>query len=145
MAKVRLPQSVYNKSNQFPGSGAGMSIEQLRAYTKDQKKIKGFRFAIPVSVSLQNLQLPGEARFLLGFKIFTATQPFLVGFSILLNNEQIVDNANVNMLNILSIASNNQQEYLKIHRMLSGQDTLTIQFDNQDVAAYDAHLMAFYL
>ena len=135
----------YNQTNQFPGKTKTNTIEQIRKWTKEQKKIKGFNFTIAIGNSIQNLQLPGEARFLLGFKIFTSTPPSMVDFSIILNNEQMIDGANINVMNILPTAGNNYQEYLPINRQLSGQDTLDISFRNNDGAAYLSTLMAFYL
>lgn len=145
MRNVRIPATPYTKANQFPGLDSGKTMEQIRKWTKNQKKLKGFNFNVVSGTAVENLSLPGEARFLLGFKCRTDAAPTDVDFTILLNNEQIIETANLNIINMLPAGSNNQQEYLPIGRMLSGQDTLTINFRNGDGVSYNVALIAFYL
>ena len=139
---------VFPQNVQFPGSTYGAKLSTVRRLVSKQKKIKGYRFTVPTGNSTQTLQLPGEAKLLLGLKLYNenTTSP-VVDFtlSMLVNNEKIVDTVHTAQFDANPINSNQQQEYLAINRPLAGQDTINVEFTNNDANATVTVLHVFYL
>jgi len=139
---------VFPQNVQFPGSTYGAKLSTVRRLVSKQKKIKGYRFTVPTGNSTQTLQLPGEAKLLLGLKLYNenTTSP-VVDFtlSMLVNNEKIVDTVHTAQFDANPTNSNQQQEYLAINRPLAGQDTINVEFTNNDANATVTVLHVFYL
>ena len=139
---------VFPQNVQFPGSTYGAKLSTVRRLVSKQKKIKGYRFTVPTGNSTQTLQLPGEAKLLLGLKLYNenTTAP-VVDFtlSMLVNNEKIVDTVHTAQFDANPTNSNQQQEYLAINRPLAGQDTINVEFTNNDANATVTVLHVFYL
>lgn len=137
MALINTPQ--------FPGQQMGKaSIEQVRSLIKRQKRLKGFSHISTVGVSEINLDLSGTARILLGFAFIKAdatsfTQIKSVQFTV--NNEIVMDQVNPNFL----AQYLNTNEYYYIPRPLSGQDQLTMKFQNNGGQAEQIEIVVYYI
>ena len=80
---------VFPRNVQFPGSTYGAKLSTVRRLVSKQKKIKGYRFTVPTGNSTQTLQLPGEAKLLLGVKLYNEGTVVDYTLSVLVNNEKI--------------------------------------------------------
>jgi len=118
------------KTPQFPGVNPGMSIEDVRKVIRNQKRTKGFQFDL--SVGADNsfpIKLSGTARLFLGFALDSrpdfvpADIPLSV--TITINNEIVIEK----VFPAFFSSSFMDDEYYFIPRPLSGQDTITIQFN----------------
>jgi len=136
---------IFPRNAQFPGSTYGAKLSTVRRLVSKQKKIKGYRFTTPTGNSTQTLQLPGEAKMLLGVKLYNEVAAVDFTLSILVNNEKIVDTVHTAQFDSNPSNSNQQQEYLAINRPLAGQDTINVEFTNNDVNANVTVLHIFYL
>ncbi|MBW1841111.1 MAG: hypothetical protein JRI75_04895 [Deltaproteobacteria bacterium] len=124
-------------TRQFPGPfnprKAQISIEEIRAYIRNQQRCKGFQFSVPIGASQQeNISLPGTAKIWMGFSLCVDSnvQAQTIDFDITINNEVVIENANACFFGPLFMDS----EYYYLPRPLSGQDTITIQFNNTGAA-----------
>jgi hypothetical protein len=120
---------------QFPGMQTGASIDQVRDYIKQQRRVKGYVFNVTSGQTQQNLQLSGTARHLLGILLIPiqpGTDNFIRGFQRIteigfkVNNEIILETLNPTFLTNFA----NDNEYISIPRPLSGTDQITISFNN---------------
>lgn len=120
---------------QFPGQGnlfpPDATIEEIRSFIKNQKRAKGFRFTVPVGSSTFPIDISGEAKLLLGLALISidnlgdpAAQPEI--FSLLVNNEVIINQVTPAMLSQEFMT----EEYYLFLRPLSGQDDITIAWQN---------------
>jgi len=82
---------------------------------------------------------------LLGVKLYNEVSAVDFTLSILVNNEKIVDTVHTAQFDSNPSNSNQQQEYLAINRPLAGQDTINVEFTNNDVNANVTVLHIFYL
>lgn len=139
---------VFPQNVQFPGSTYGAKLSTVRKLVSKQKKIKGYRFTVPTGNSTQTLQLPGEAKMLLGLKLYNENNAGPVvdqTISVLVNNEKLIDTVHTAQFDANPNNSNQQQEYLAINRPLAGQDTVNVEFTNNDPNAVVSCLHVFYL
>jgi len=120
---------------QFPGMQTGASINQVRDYIKQQRRVKGYTFNVTSGQTQQNLNLSGTARQLLGILLIPinpGTDTFIQGFqeiteiSFKVNNEIILESLNPSFLTNFA----NDNEFISIPRPLSGTDQITISFNN---------------
>lgn len=120
---------------QFPGMQTGASINQVRDYIKQQRRVKGYTFNVTSGQTQQNLQLSGTARQLLGILLIPinpGTDNFIQGFQEIteigfkVNNEIILETLNPTFLTNFA----NDNEFIAIPRPLSGTDQITISFNN---------------
>jgi len=120
---------------QFPGMQTGASLNQVRDYIKQQRRVKGYTFNVTSGQTQQNLQLSGTARQLLGILLIPinpGTDNFIQGFqditeiSFKVNNEIILESLNPTFLTNFA----NDNEFISIPRPLSGTDQITISFNN---------------
>lgn len=136
---------------QFPGQQLGkVSIDQVRALIKRQKRLKGFEHIAPAGESELNLDLSGTARILLGIALLGASGAEdinLVGISqvtkmqFTVNNEIVIDQLNPNFLT----STFNNNEYYYIPRPLSGTDVLTLKFSNTGGKAEQIRIVIYYI
>jgi hypothetical protein len=120
---------------QFPGMQTGASINQVRDYIKQQRRVKGYTFNVTSGQTQQNLNLSGTARQLLGILLIPinpGADTFIQGFqeiteiSFKVNNEIILESLNPSFLTNFA----NDNEFISIPRPLSGTDQITISFNN---------------
>lgn len=144
MTLIKSPL-IYQKSAQYPGAEApNATVKMIKDWTKRQKKIKGYNYTIAVGATQTQNQLPGVARFLLGFSCWFSA-PSNVTLSVSLNNELIVDTVNINLFNIQPSNGNRYQEFIPLNRFLSGQDQIIFYFQNNDGNAYTGQIHAHYI
>lgn len=139
---------IFPQNVQFPGSQYGAKLSTVRRLVSKQKKIKGYRFTLPTGNSAQTLQLPGEAKLLLGLKLYmeNPNAPAVdIVLSMLVNNEKLIDTVHTAQFDSNPTNSNQQAEYLAINRPLAGQDTINVEFTNNDALANVVVLHVFYL
>ena len=138
---------VLGKQNmQFPGQGnlfKDKSIEEIRDFIKQQKRLKGFTFDVPTGLQQFPLQISGEAKLMLGIALLSvdnaddpSSQPS--GFSMLVNNEVVIDQINPAFLSPFFM----DEEYYLFLRPLSGQDDISVIFANPN--AGQRMSLAFY-
>lgn len=139
MEMMRPPQTKGNawgkQDMQFPGKGnlfpADTTIEEIRDFIKNQKRLKGFTFDVPTGTSQFPLQISGEAKLMLGISLVCldafgnpGVQP--TQFSMLVNEEIIITQAHPVTLSPDFM----DEEYYLFLRPLSGQDDVSVVFVN---------------
>jgi hypothetical protein len=77
----------------FPGTQGGLSIDQVRHYIENQKRVTGISFAAGVGNTTVNVELPGDARLLLGICFDMNDQG--ATFDLTINNGGVIDNGSV--------------------------------------------------
>lgn len=133
------------KTPQFPGVKPGMTIEQVRAVIRRQKRARGFRFGVVAGGGAANvfdIPLSGTARVFLGFSLlFDETVPASVplDITITINNEIVIDQVPPGFFNPAFM----DDEYYFFPRPLSGQDTITLTVNG--TAIIDLLLIAYYI
>lgn len=136
LQKLPIKGNPFGKQDmQFPGQGnlfpPDTSIEDLRAFIKNQKRAKGFRFTVPVGASSFPIDISGEAKLLLGLALISmdnigdpASQPDT--FTLMVNEEVIINQVTPAMLSPDFMT----EEYYLFLRPLSGQDDITVSWQN---------------
>ena len=86
---------------QFPAFNSNLSMQDVRQFIQMQPRCTGVPFTAPLGqFTINNIQLPGDARLFLGL-IFTADpRGFGVNtntFTMTLNNNKIIDNASIDL------------------------------------------------
>lgn len=158
----QVPTSVRIDAPQFPGQQVkNLSDDQIRKLIKEQRRIKGFQFAIEPGTQDFNVQLSGTARILLGLALLpqayintvdpTAPDsnpfPYISGFrwvknvSLKINNETVIENLSLDFLG--NFINNN--EYVAIPRPLSGTDQIILTFQNDSVNTELANVAFYYI
>ena len=116
------------------GSKLDMDIEQVREFIKNQKRMKGFNQAVASGTGVRfDLELSGDARLFLGWALLppvptVALSPQAVSLTI--NNEIIVDQVHP----IFFSQAFMEDEYYFIPRPLNGTDSITMTYDNSQLA-----------
>lgn len=116
-----------------------------RHIANNSVSIKGIKFTSKVGTTSDIvIDISGTAKFLLGFKFvylhqLTTFDPN-VQFSININNEQVVQDA---FVDLHDGASNYDGEYTPLPRMLSGKDTIRLSFT--DVVSQDVGIEFYYI
>lgn len=134
---------------QFPGQGgmfpATESIEEIRQFIKNQKRLKGYNFNVSGGASSFPLDISGEARVLLGLSILALEnfddpnlQPDT--FTLTINNEIVINQTHPGFLSPLFM----DEEYYQFLRPLSGQDDISVTFTNPN-PAQNVSLAVYYI
>jgi len=135
------------RTPQFPGlAGQDLSIEQVRAIIRRQKKARGFRFALVTGVNAP-LQIPisGDARTFLGFAVLfenvvaPATIPSQM--TLTLNDEILINQVPPAFF----LPDFMDDEYYFFPRPLSGQDDITISITQPGGGTQDFILIVYYI
>jgi hypothetical protein len=134
---------------QFMGQQFGkVSIDQIRALIKRQKRIKGYTFAAGVGTSQLNLDLSGNARIFLGLAVVGTINNGIVenferitSIQLQINNEIVIDQLNPNFLTNYF----NNNEYYYLPRPLSGTDEIIMKFTNTGGATENINIVVYYI
>lgn len=133
-----------NDKNVRPGDRMGLDVQQVQNYIKRQKRCTGENFVLETgdNPGLQ-VQLPGNARVLLGFVLAFTTEGGALpdgNLSLIINNEIVIDDVFVTFYG----ADFTDEEYFFIPRPLSGQDDIEFRV-NGVTTPYTLHLNNYYL
>lgn len=124
-------QSALDVRSRFPMLDLEDQIKLVQKFIRNQKKSKGFNFAIPAGVNTQfGVPLSGEARLLLGWAIIqteTAATDLSLDCTIVVNSEVIVNKVDPQFFSNEFTDS----EYYFYPRPLSGQDVITYAASGQ--------------
>jgi hypothetical protein len=140
---------------QFMGQQFGkVSVDQIRALIKRQKRIKGYSHTAPVGNSQINLDLTGTARIFLGIAFFgkanAVAPPAFANWTVFteietvqlqINNEIVIDQLDPNFLT----PQFNNNEYYYLPRPLSGTDEITVKFNNTGIAIENLKIVVYYI
>jgi hypothetical protein len=118
-------------------NNAGTQMQELAAIqniTNKQKRTRGYVFNCAIGTNSFDIAISGTARVLLGFSLMNNLneQTNIVGdgFSLFVNNEQIVENVNPNFFNgFFKI-----EEFTYFPRPLNGSDKVTVRVDTAAVS-----------
>ncbi len=132
------------RTPQFPGVAPGMDIEQVRQIIRNQKRSRGFAFALSIGANNSfDIQLSGTARVFLGFALSSlATEdPNLAPdqITITINNEIVIQE----VLPRFFTDEFMDDEYYFFPRPLSGQDTITVQFNA--IGGFTVQMIVYYI
>ena len=133
------------RTPQFPGvAGADLSIEQVRAIIRRQKKARGFRFGLVAGTNADlDIQISGDARTFLGFSVLFAN---VVGaaqatqMTVTINDEIVINQVPPDFFTPDFM----DDEYYFFPRPLSGQDDIELSV-NVDVGTMDFLLVVYYI
>lgn len=133
-AVQRIIQAPRNRSKsatgvpQFPAFNSNLSMEQVRQMIQEQPRCTGIPFVAPTGqFTINNVQLPGDARLFLGL-IFTPASDVSDTFNMVLNNNKIIDSASIYLhsnLNSFSITT----QYYQYLQPLTGKDVFNFQLN----------------
>jgi hypothetical protein len=141
---------------QFMGQQFGkVSVDQIRALIKRQKRIKGYTHTAPVGNSQINLDLTGTARIFLGIAFYGKAKsiagspipPVWYAFTdietaqLQINNEIVIDQLDPNFLT----PAFNNNEYYYLPRPLSGTDEITVKFNNTGINIETIKIVVYYI
>lgn len=125
------------QTNATTPNGAGRQMDELAAIqniTNKQKRTRGYVFNCAIGTNSFDIAISGTARVLLGFNLLNNAneQANIVGdgFSLFVNNEQIVENVNPNFFS----AFLKLQEFSYFPRPLNGSDKVTVRIDTNAVS-----------
>lgn len=106
---------------QFPAFNSNMSMQDVRKFINMQPRITGVPFTAPLGqFTINNIQLPGDARLLLGL-IFTFDNIVTDTFTMTINNNKIIDNASI-PLNSQGNSQAITMGYFEFLQPLTGKD-----------------------
>lgn len=113
-------------------SPANRKIQQSIQFSKTPRvKLQGFSFNVPVGVTNQNLQVPGNAHTIIGFvaSFDSTTVPgFNIATTITLNNTVLYNAIDLQMFSCTRL--NYAEGWMPACEPVSGQDILTLSFNN---------------
>ena len=121
------------------------NFDQFRDFTNKQKRVKGFFYTSVVGTTEVRIDLSGTARLLLGMLfiknggLLDAVDP-QVQFSLIINNEVVLQDVCVDSLSLMRLG---QTEFFEYLRILSGTDSIKIQFT--DVQALNYRVQFYYI
>jgi len=99
----------------------------IQRLTQVAKKLRGFVFTVPAGNSTQNITLQGNARMLLGLRVYQEAYTTSNQISLNINQEIILDGVDAAFLGAQNFTGD---EYFKIERILTGQDTIELNFNS---------------
>ena len=118
----------------FPGTGSGLTVEQIRELISQQPRQTGYTVNVSAGENiLDNLKLPGDSRLLLGInwnatQITTATDTY----TLTVNNNKIIDTVSI-LLNSTQTGGGgmaySDDPYIPLLQPLSGSDNLEIVYN----------------
>jgi hypothetical protein len=118
----------------FPGQQFGATVEQVRSFIKQQKRVKGYTFDVDTGTTREDLQISGTARMFLGLAILIDPTIAVGGeptsISLTINNEIIIDELPPEFLS----PDFCDDEYYFIPRPLSGTDEIFMNIINPTFA-----------
>ena len=128
---------------QFPGVSIDKAIDTVRAFIKNQKRVKGFEFAIAAGSNPDlEISLSGTARMFLGFAVtqtITDVATRAKGLTLVINNDIVIDNVNIDKFG----PEFTDDEFYFYPRPLSGTDTFKLDIIGQ--GANTIFLSAYYI
>jgi hypothetical protein len=115
---------------QFPGFNTGSGIQAIRKLIKEQPRAQGFTFTAGAGVAtqVQSIQLPGDARILLGL-IFTTFAVTSDTFDFSINNNLIIKNGSCQLFAMNNSQSTTEQ-YFPYAQPLTGVDLIQITINS---------------
>lgn len=125
------------------------NLDEIRAFMDNAKYIRGFDFDVASGDNeFTQIQLTGEAQFLLGIKFFIVQeQPQNYQestFRWLQNNDVVIDDSNITLYTSAGQYNIYLYEYFTLFRPLTGRDTFKLNINNpQD--AYKLYLNIYYI
>lgn len=133
------------RTPQFPGlAGKDLSIEQVRAIIRRQKRCRGFRFGLVAGINADlNIQISGDARTFLGFSVLLDNQTAGADpteMTLTINNEIVISQVDPQFFSPDFM----DDEYYFFPRPLSGQDDIELSVTN-DVGTVDFLLAVYYI
>jgi nucleosome binding factor SPN SPT16 subunit len=123
----------------FPGTQGGLSIEQVREFIQNQKRVTGVSFTTAVGTTAVNIELPGDARLLLGIAFENPQSGDTFDLSI--NNGGVIDNGSVPLhsINVLTAGVN----YITYNFPLSSKTSIDLAY--LGTGAIEQHIDIFYI
>jgi len=117
---------------QFPAFNSNLSMQDVRQFIQMQPRCTGVPFQAPLGqFTINNIQLPGDARLFLGL-IFNTDGRVFIGsqgtFTMTLNNNKIIDNASIDLHSNLNSQSITTQYYQYL-QPLTGKDVFNFQLN----------------
>jgi hypothetical protein len=130
---------------QYPGEQSGASLEQVREYVKNQKRVKGYRITADTGNTTQQVRLSGDARMLLGFSILLVPAQVTADtipetFTMTINNETVINQCSPKFFS----PDFCDDEYYEFPRPLSGTDDITLYISNSN-AAQAVNIIFYYI
>ena len=129
----------------FPGVQGGKTVDEVRAYIKQQARLKGYQHTVDTGTTPFNIQLSGTARHLLGLalqldpaQLAAGTTPDSVTLTI--NNEVVVATVKPEFLSFQFT----DEEFYHIPRPLDGTDEIVLSYTNSN-AAQTVNVVFYYL
>lgn len=110
----------------FPGQQKGKSISQVRDFTKNMVRRKGFRFSGGTSSTSFQIKISGTSKFLLGIAFLN---PSFGLCSLTINNEIVFETMDTGFFQF----GLTEQDYYAVNRPLSGQDDITLTISGDAV------------
>jgi len=128
---ISAPRNNYKSSTgvpQFPAFNSNLSMEQVRQIIQEQPRCTGIPFTAPLGqFTIQNNQLPGDARLFLGLMFTSSIDPSDT-FNMILNNNKIIDSASI-MLHSMSASWCITTQYYQYLQPLTGKDVFNFQLN----------------
>jgi len=126
------------QASPYKSISPGMRKEADARLNFIQKEIlySGNYFNIPVGASTQNIQVPGNAREIIGFFASfddATTAGFNISVTISLNNESIYDAVDLQAFSVKTLMF--EPGYLPVRKAVQGTDKLQINFNNGTAVA----------
>ena len=118
----------------FPGTGSGLTVEEIRELISQQPRQTGFTVNVSAGENIfDNLKLPGDSRLLLGIN-WNATQltSSIDSYTLTVNNNKIVDSVPI-LLSSTQAGGGGLNyavdPYIPLLQPLSGSDDLEIVYN----------------
>ena len=133
------------RTPQFPGvAGENLSIEQVRAIIRRQKKARGFRFGLVAGTNADNdIQISGDARTFLGFAVLFENEAggaVAESMTLTVNDEIVINQVPPPFFTPDFM----DDEYYFFPRPLSGQDDINLSID-VSAGTMDFLLIVYYI
>ena len=114
---------------QFPAFNSNLSMQDVRKFIQMQPRCTGVPFnATAGNFLINNIQLPGDARLFLGLMFTKVPTPDTDTFTMTLNNNKVIDNANINLHSLNNNACITTQ-YFEYLQPLTGKDIFAFQLN----------------
>ena len=127
---------------QFPGTAGGMSMDQVREFIMNQKRAKGFSFTTSIGNNDVKIDLPGDARLMLGFAFEIPNNGDT--FDMEVNNDKVIDNASELMHSSqVLFASGGLRNFIEYLYPLDSKQT--INFNYRAGASFDQNLTIYFI
>lgn len=126
LARAVVKTSSMGKTNSaYPGQNMGLSLNEVKEYVDNAKKVQGVSFTTAIGTVTPNVQLPSTAKMIKGF-VFAGSPTATDTFNLLINEERVVSTGSVAAFQ--SSTGKPLMAYFELMRPVASATAVTLEY-----------------